>query len=303
VPDKKIGVRSPCLPIYRKQFSAQESSKLEVEQGLSDSSSGKASLDYMAFDYMAFLTLRWRKWGTAPEGVFETILGKKCSTKKNKIPGKVVIDLSRLRDRDLYHTGIRGNPHRPLESICANGIQFIKAKRAGLIIHHYLGSPEQYFSRSTDSRGEGYRMLHYKHINNKLGSLESDHLKPWLEGFVGLVGEDEASRLLKGVGELEPTLDGSGQQLNWNLTLLDLESGGKTYKVGDLVQGKYGDGWYWAQVTDVIAGMYYSLVLIAKEENCFEIVGVESNNIRLRGDTLDSLSKIKIMKRKGKLKI
>jgi len=224
-------------------------------------------------------------------------------TRRHIIPGKVVIDLSRIREQDLYHTDIKGDPHRPVESVCPQGIQSTKKKDAGLILHHYLGSPEQFFYRSTDSRGEGYRMGHYRQIHNKLGSSENDRLRPWLEGFVGLVGEDEAFRLLKGVGELEPTLDGSGQQLNWNLTLTDSESGDKTHKIGDLVQGKYKDEWYWAQVTDVIAGMYYNLVLIAYEENCFEIVGAESNIIRLRGYTIDSLSKRKIMKRKGKRKI
>eukprot|EP00588_Corethron_pennatum_P000130 CAMPEP_0194298508 /NCGR_PEP_ID=MMETSP0169-20130528/60200_1 /TAXON_ID=218684 /ORGANISM="Corethron pennatum, Strain L29A3" /LENGTH=690 /DNA_ID=CAMNT_0039048503 /DNA_START=1307 /DNA_END=3380 /DNA_ORIENTATION=+ len=284
VPDKNIGLKGPCLPIYRKQFSARESSKEEVEQGLSDSLLGKAS-----FDYMAFLTLRWRKWGAVPEGVFKTMLGKECFTRrhiipgkvvidlsrireqdlyhtvsdrKNKIPGKVAIDLSRIREQDLYYTGIRGNPHRPVESICPDGTQYIEAKKAGLIIHHYLGTEEQYNYRSTDSRGEGYRMAHYRQIHSKLGFLENDHLKPWLEGFVWLVGENEASRLLRDVGELEPTIDDSGQELNLTLPLIDSELGGKTYKVGDLVQGKYKGEWYWAQVTDVIAGMYPGKVVI-----------------------------------------
>jgi len=231
------------------------------------------------------------------------MLGNKCLTKKNKIPGKVVIDLSRIREQDLYHTEIKGDPHRPVESVCPQGIQATKKKGAGLILHHYLGSPEQYFYRSTDSRGEGYRMAHYRQIHNKLGSFENDHLKPWLEGFVGLVGKDEASRLLKDVGELEPTLAGRYQELNWNLTLEDLQLGGKTHKVGDLVQGKYKGNWYWAQVSDVIAGMYYNLVFLAKEENCFEIVGADSTTIRLGGYTIDSLSKKKILKREEKLNI
>ncbi len=32
----------------------------------------------------------------------------------------------------------------------------------------------------------------------------SDDVLPWLEGFVQSVGAEEAARLLKGVGELEP---------------------------------------------------------------------------------------------------
>jgi len=249
------------------------------------------------------LTLRWRKWGAVPEGVIETMLGNECLTKRHIIPGKVAIDLSRIREQDLYHTDIKGDPHRPVESVCPQGIQSTKEEDAGLILHHYLGSPEQYFYRSTDSRGEGYRMAHYRQIHNKLGSFENDYLKPWLEGFVGLVGKDEASRLLKDVGELEPTLDGSGQELNWNLTLMDSELGGKTYKVGDLVQGKHKGEWYWAQVTDVIAGMYYNLVLIDEWKDCFEIIGVERNNIRLRGYTDDDLTHKVIMKRKEKLSL
>jgi len=50
VPNKNIGLAGLFLIIYRKQFSAQESSKEEVEQGLSDSLLVKALFNYVYFN-------------------------------------------------------------------------------------------------------------------------------------------------------------------------------------------------------------------------------------------------------------
>jgi TorA maturation chaperone TorD len=38
----------------------------------------------------------------------------------------------------------------------------------------------------------------------KAGKLVSDHVRPWLAGFVEAVGQEEAAQLLHRVGELDP---------------------------------------------------------------------------------------------------
>ena len=46
-PSEDIGFRSPCLPIYREQYSARESTREEVENGLTGEFLEKNSFDIM----------------------------------------------------------------------------------------------------------------------------------------------------------------------------------------------------------------------------------------------------------------
>jgi len=270
-PFEAIGMVYPCLPMHRVQFSAKESSTEEVERGPSVWTKG----DFL--DYKAFQTLRWRKRDNI-ESYFETILGDKCGPEPtvhyHVIPGKVAIDLLRLRLKDLFNYKIKGNTHRPLESICMDHEKWRSENDTALVAHHYLGTPEQYFYRSTDSRGEEYRRNRYEKLNQKIGSSESDIMKPWLEGFLGLVGKTEASLLLKGVGEVEPIPNMTVQHTGLTSKLNDLDLNptlvGKNYRRGHLVQVLLSQTWHWAQVTAVtekgIPILYTAVLLNTK---CF----------------------------------
>jgi hypothetical protein len=273
VPTPHLGVTSPCVPIFRKQFNSLESPNARNQEHVPS-----------GFDGSSFLTLRWRRCGPKNRR-FETILGRRCQLHRVAGPVKVVIDLARLRLQDLYHYKVKGNPHRPLESICSEENAWAEEGEVGLIIHHYLGTSDQWSYRVTDSRGLGYRMARYVDMNNEIGTKENDDLRSWLEGFVHSVGEDEALRLLFGVGELEPMPNHSTATV---LTPPNYTQGTDDYQVGDLVQENWrGHGdWYWAQISAAFTGGFYNVVYL---KGCKEDLGVGWDHIRRNGSTDDDL--------------
>ena len=108
----------------------------------------------------------------------------------------------------------------------------------------------------------------------------------WLQGFVKSVGEEEASRLLDGVGILEPL---SKQEKNLQSTKegTDEAEAKPLYKVGDVVQANYkGDGyWSWAEITAVHTNGYYNVIYLG---DCSEEIATFEKRLRLTGETDDS---------------
>jgi len=261
MPNPLLRFYTPCIPIYRRQYSAQESLAEEVNAQMPSNFIGSN-----------FATLRWRKWGSGKDK-FQIASRQVCSYSRNAGPVKVLIDLARLRYQDLFHEDIKGNPHKPMESICPSNIYFNETD-VGLIIHHYLGTLEQWMYRAADSRGAAFRMAKYDVMKNPIGMRESDTVRLWLKGFVESVGETEASRLLEGVGELEPL----PKHEKPNRIESDPEPGVEVYKVGDFVQTKWEEQWYWSEVR--VAGKYYNIIVL---DDCFEMLGVNVNDMRRNG--------------------
>lgn len=263
MPRPLIEFNTPCVPIMRRQYSAQESHTEDVNAHVPSK-----------FNGLMFATLRWRNWITGND-IFRSPTGQECSFKRRAGPGKSIIDLARLRYIDLFHEDITGNPHRPLENICPFDQMY--PKKSGLMIHHYLGTFEQWTYR-TDSRGDSHRWGRYAVMRSPQKIQESDTVNRWLEGFIESVGDAEASRLLQSVGELEP-LPKSDES---NSTLPEFVPEAEAYKVGDLVQvysKKYWrKGWHWGQIRD--AGQYYNIVFL---ENCKELLGVTDKEMRKNG--------------------
>lgn len=120
-------------------------------------------------------------------------------------------------------------------------------------------------------------------MNIRLGHKSTDQVARWLQGFVKSVGDKEASRLLEGVGVLEPL---PKQPLE-----TELESNkGETkpfYKVGDVVQANYkGDGyWSWAEITAVHSNGFYNIIFLS---DCSEEIATFEERLRLTGNTDDA---------------
>ena len=181
IPDISPGEFHPCVRIARRQFSGDNGES---------TSSKRLLVESQGFNSTNFHTIRWRKWGYHDRY-------------HPALPGKTIIDLHRLRLSDVVQEGNKGDPHNPLSAICpASGI-FAGEDKALLLANHYMGSREQWNSRSNDARGPECRRLLYDYQNGIVGKFESGEVSPWLEGFFNSTGTAEAKNLLQGVGEIK----------------------------------------------------------------------------------------------------
>lgn len=132
-------VSTPCIPAFRRQFAALESPDEVLHEMIP-----------AGFDPKNFQTLRWRRYGYETLN-YEARFNKTCHSRR-AIPNKVLIDLGRLRYQDLGHSDNTGNPHRPLDSICPSNV-YLNRDESPFMVHHYLGTMEQWLYRAGDKRG------------------------------------------------------------------------------------------------------------------------------------------------------
>jgi hypothetical protein len=171
----------PCVTIPRIQFGAIESAEEEISKGVNP------KLDPKRFD-----TMRWRYHADRDD--FD----------KNGI-SKVFIDISRLSvgeiEADINITRKRRpyNPHRPLFRHCKE--TKVYDHNSIFRINHYLGSWEAFSFRDDPRKGakrtsrDGWEFL-----SQSATKGPSDWLRPWLQGFVDVVGTRRAVELLKDSG-------------------------------------------------------------------------------------------------------
>jgi Glycosyl transferase family 2 len=166
----------PCMAIPRVLFSAVPSSPNEVTSRV------PSGVQEEQFD-----TLKYRYQATpaapsATDGI-----------------AKSLVDVARLPPNAVSASN-GGSAHRPFKSdaICThayppNGV-------LPLVIHHYLGSWEA-FSYRDDVRKGGLRTREKWEERSalKAGGI-NDGARPWIRGFVKMVGEDAAVELLKDAG-------------------------------------------------------------------------------------------------------
>ena len=129
----------PCIPVFRNQFSARESSDEQVNDMVP-----------AGFDGYAFQTMRWRKYGY-DEIKYKTKWGKRCHLRR-WVPNKVIVDLGRLRLPDITDNSENsGNPHKPLD-MCPDNV-YVARKQTPIMTNHYMGTVEQWLYRQGDKRG------------------------------------------------------------------------------------------------------------------------------------------------------
>jgi hypothetical protein len=126
---------------------------------------------------------------------------------------------------------------------------------------------------NTTKKGIGYRKARYEDMNERFGWNESDAIRPWLGSFVDEVGSAEASRLLEGVGKVEP-LPKARTASNTSGT------GGAVakYKIGDIVEANFaGEGdWYPAEIYAAYSDNYYSVFF----EDCTQEIATYDERLR-----------------------
>jgi hypothetical protein len=157
----------PCISMLRVLFGSVESSPEERD-----------SLAPEPFNSSAFETLRWRYHG----------LPHNQSLHGNP---KVILDVAAIPER--YLSDVVFSIHRPVMDICSRHVDlaFTSFRRQPIAVNHYLGSWERYSGRQDKRRSRAK----YKTKANQRRGVD-DGVRPWLKGFVDLLGIDLAVELL-----------------------------------------------------------------------------------------------------------
>lgn len=156
----------PCIPVPRKLFGSDESTRAEREDHVPP-----------PFNGTTFETLRWR---------FH-------ATKTNGHP-KHILDVSAVPET-LLPKSLVDSIHRPIAELCpSNAVYDPAGSNRPITLNHYLGSWEQYSARADGRRNKEKYDSKAKAVSEKR-TLDNG-IRLWLRGFIHSVGQDTAVQLL-----------------------------------------------------------------------------------------------------------
>ena len=198
-----------CLSIQRRRYCSNELNEEETKQLLLSSSSS-SSLDSNSNSSNV---------GIIPQNL--DTMRYKYLTPGYDGQQKAFIDLSQHNPRAYIHNQYKGKhqkrkweTHRPMLDLCKREEMFradninkiIREER--LIVNHYLGSWAAYSFRD-DARRGGLRSYEaWLERSNYTNGEYSTVIRPWLQGFITLVGgSDIASYLLQDAGKFPKTFN------------------------------------------------------------------------------------------------
>jgi len=121
---------------------------------------------------------------------------------------KAMVHVDVADQLDLTHRASVHNPHKGLcpqygiEVDWDRGGDYLRREKALFTAYHYPGTREQRTARSGDPRGSFEGGRKGTPVTSDCLGVPADDLRPWLKGFVDLLGESEAERLLDGVGRV-----------------------------------------------------------------------------------------------------
>ena len=124
---------SPCVQIPRVRFGAVEADPTDIQASIPDDLLPNFNASHLA-------TLRWQKH-TAPE-----------NHKQNRV-SKAIVDLSRVDWRNLQLVDSIDGVHRPVDEHCDFDKLNIQSDQQLILIHHYLGTWEQFSFRNDPRAG------------------------------------------------------------------------------------------------------------------------------------------------------
>jgi len=164
----------PCISVPRALYSAVESSTEEIQK------------DVPAFLNASSLnTLRFRHLSPLYGSVREE-------------RSKTIVDVTQVQEEDYYNISrpVIGM-HRPIHRICNPERSEGTYESMPLHLHHYVGTKEAYLFKDDPRRDlEDF-------LERSEGSYgANDVIRPWIGGFVDMVGQQQALYLLQDAGVL-----------------------------------------------------------------------------------------------------
>jgi hypothetical protein len=158
-----------CITLPRILYSALESTEAQRQRKVPS-----------LVDAGQYETLRWRYRTSDRDS-------------HNNLKAKAIMDVSRVPVNIQ-----RFEVHRPIKSICPPAT--VTMRVSPIIVHHYLGSWESYSYRDDARKGNEKNRLIWDYRSTLQDGGANDEVRPWIQGFVRLVGEDAACQLLRDVG-------------------------------------------------------------------------------------------------------
>ena len=107
-----------------------------------------------------------------------------------------------MPDTLLAYDQIAGTTHRPVRSLCPS--QYVEYVFP-IGIHHYMGSLESFTYRDDPRKNNVKSVQAWKNRATRKEGGFDDEIRPWLDGFVKLVGKNVSLKLLEGAGVLPDT--------------------------------------------------------------------------------------------------
>jgi hypothetical protein len=181
---------SPCVVLPRLRFGTKESTAVQIQHLVPN---------IISFSGMDFMTLRWR-WRA------RSAFGKNTNNPHNGMP-KCMVNLQYVEDSMLQYDLSGNNPvdrlvnaHRPVMALCSEVNLRTMVRHASFVTHHYPGTLEQWTFRD-DGRAGARTQEAYAGLA-KRARKSDDSIRPWLQEFANVHGDELAHRLLDGVGNV-----------------------------------------------------------------------------------------------------
>lgn len=126
--------------------------------------------------------------------------GELGNLERNKA-GKALIDLSRVPSTSIRLDEV--DVHRPIMNCCTIDEMWINIVESPLVLHHYVGSLEQFTFRNDPRTGKHTVETYAAYQDVNFSTVHPWDSRQWLIDFVRVMGLEKASYLMQGVGEVE----------------------------------------------------------------------------------------------------
>jgi len=115
--------------------------------------------------------------------------------------GKAILDLSRVPTQRMVYG--QADVHRPNDELCSENQVWTMNIHSPLILHHYIGSLEQFTFRSDVRHGKRTYEEYLSYQTVHAGVVNVWETRRWLIDFISTVGVTTAAYLLDGAGLIE----------------------------------------------------------------------------------------------------